>query len=127
MVNQVVRSLDAKYYLAAGAVKQYGAALLMLMLVIVLITTIGLFNVIDPNIKKNYLDQRTEESLTEAKEALIAYVVSTYDLANPPDNSTGILVRFPCPDTGLPEGQQAFPTCDFPYAAPYVNAIGRVL
>jgi hypothetical protein len=74
----------------------------MLMLMVVLIITLALFSLVDPKSKKVQLEQRTQESLSRAKEALIAYAITYYD------QEPGVFVQWPCVDDGSnPEGEQA--------------------
>jgi hypothetical protein len=79
-----------------------GSALLMLMLMTVLIVSLALLSLINPQAKKVELEQRTHESLSRAKEALIAYAITRYD------QDPGVFVQWPCVDNGSrPEGEQA--------------------
>lgn len=99
--------------------RQRGAALLILMLVVVVLVLGGLLGVVDPESKRVHLQKRTQSSLIEAKEALLAYAVTNYG-ANPGD-----FARLPCPDMGIDpnnsrEGVQG-PGCGTNLA----NTVGR--
>src|SRR5690606_5529784 len=79
-----------------------------------------LVNIVDPQTRSRRLEQRTLESLSRAKEALIAYAVTAYDRA------PGVFAVLPCPDNGISvvnsrEGVQG-PACGTNNA----NVIGRL-
>ncbi|MCW9012524.1 MAG: hypothetical protein OQL06_01980 [Gammaproteobacteria bacterium] len=105
--------------------KQQGAALILLVLVIVL--TGAVFVVTNFSIDRGIISQeaKTSQSLRNAKEALLSFV-STYNLTNattfPFNNRNGLLGFLPCPEnaTSVNEGEIS-PSC----GAQYVNVLGR--
>jgi hypothetical protein len=103
--------------------RQSGAALIILTLALLLVLSAYLLGVVEPNRASLAREAATERALAEAKAALIAYAVTSYE-----QTAVSAQYRFgvlPCPDRAaggvVPEGEQ-----DGPCGAKHTNAVGRL-
>ncbi|MDJ0909025.1 MAG: type II secretion system protein [Woeseiaceae bacterium] len=120
MVPTMRPSTTNRWLARQQAGKQRGAALLLIMLAIMVAATAVLVSRLSASdVRAAQLD-RTQEALSDARSALLAYA------AVQPDMSFGAPASLPCPDfddsLGLPEGEAHAAAC----GAPGTTVIGRL-